>query len=276
MKNVAVVSGASSGIGKATALYLIDKGYIVFGVSRRLNEMSDLIEAGGKALAMDVTDSEQIRDALQKIMLEEERIDVLVNCAGFAVYGAIEDVSIEAAKRQFEVNLFGLAQLTKMILPIMRKQKSGTIVNVSSVGGKIHSPLGAWYHASKHALEGWSDCLRVEVKQFGIKVVIVEPGTIKTEFGDVRNRNFSCPDDSPYLTLAAAMKEIISEGYKPGNFSEPEEVATVIFKSINAINPKTRYTVGKKSASVILYRKICSDRFIDKTILNLVRKLSGK
>ena len=139
---------------------------------------------------MDVTDHKQVQDVINKIIKDEGRIDVLVNNAGYAIWGAVEDVSYEDAKRQFEVNLFGLAEVTKAVLPIMRVKKRGKIINITSIGGKIYSPLGAWYHATKHALEGWSDCLRLEVEEFGIDVVIIEPGAIRTEFGEVLGRNF--------------------------------------------------------------------------------------
>ncbi|MEO0333342.1 MAG: oxidoreductase [Bacteroidota bacterium] len=183
MKKVILVTGASSGIGKATALQLLSAGHTVYGLARRVENMQDLVKAGGKALPMDVTQHAQVKAVIQDIIQKEKRIDVLINNAGYAVYGAIEDVSYEDAKRQFEVNLFGLAEVTKAVLPAMRNQKSGTIINVSSVGGKIFTPLGAWYHATKHALEGWSDCLRLELRSFGIDVVVIQPGAIKTEFG---------------------------------------------------------------------------------------------
>ncbi|MCL4113180.1 UNVERIFIED_CONTAM: hypothetical protein GTU68_051197 [Idotea baltica] len=181
MGKVILVTGASSGIGKATALKLIKEGHTVYGAARRLNKMKELETAGGHAVALDVMDHERVKEVVKQILDQEGRIDVLVNNAGYALWGPVEEVGYEAAKRQFEVNIFGLAEVTKAVLPGMRAQKSGRIINVSSVGGKIYSPLGAWYHATKHALEGWSDCLRLELKQFGIDVVIIQPGAIATE-----------------------------------------------------------------------------------------------
>ncbi|MCB0561426.1 MAG: SDR family NAD(P)-dependent oxidoreductase, partial [Phaeodactylibacter sp.] len=146
-KKVVLITGASSGMGKDAALQLIQEGNIVYGAARRVNKMKSLVEAGGYALEMDVTQEEQIVAGVKKIMEEQGRIDVLVNNAGYAVYGAVEDISMEDARRQFDVNIFGLARLTKEVLPHMRKQKAGKIINISSMGGKVYTPLGAWYHA---------------------------------------------------------------------------------------------------------------------------------
>lgn len=271
MSKVIIVTGASSGIGKSTALQLIKEGNIVYGVARRLEKMNDIIAAGGKALALDVTNHQQVKNVIQQIVSVEQRIDVLVNNAGFAIWGAVEDTSYEDAKRQFEVNIFGLAEITKAVLPTMRKQKSGTIINISSIGGKIYSPLGAWYHATKHALEGWSDCLRLEVNQFGINVVIVEPGAIKTEFGEVLNENFSNSENGPYDQLAKTMKKVTENAYKEGNYSTPDVIGNVISKAIKAKKPKTRYSAGKMAAQTLFFRQWFSDRLFDKTIMRMVK-----
>jgi short-subunit dehydrogenase len=245
MKKVIIVTGASSGIGKATALQLIKEGHTVYGVARRIEKMQDLIQAGGHAKAMDVTNHTQIEEVIKDIIDDEGRIDVQVNNAGYAVYGPVEEISYEQAKRQFEVNLFGLAEVTKAVLPTMRAQKSGEIINISSVGGKIYSPLGAWYHATKHALEGWSDCLRLELKEFNIDVVIIEPGAIKTEFDVAMDHQFGEVKNSPYAQLKKAMEKVMTNAYKPGNYSEPTVIAEAISKAIKAKNPKTRYAAGK-------------------------------
>ena len=273
MSKVIILTGASSGIGKSTALQLIKEGNIVYGVARRLEKMNDIIAAGGKALAMDVTNHQQVKNVVQQIVSVEQRIDVLVNNAGFAIWGAIEDTSYEEAKRQFEVNIFGLAEITKAVLPTMRRQKSGTIINISSIGGKIYSPLGAWYHATKHALEGWSDCLRLEVNQFGINVVIVEPGAIKTEFGDVLNENFSNSENGPYDQLARTMKKVTENAYKEGNYSTPDVIGNVISKAIKAKKPKTRYSAGKMAAQTLFFRQWFSDRAFDTTIMRMIRNI---
>lgn len=185
MKKVILITGASSGIGKDTALSLIKEGHIVYGAARRLEMMQDIIQAGGHAIKMDILKDRNIDYVVNQIINEQNRIDVLINNAGYGLWGAVETISINEAKRQFDVNIFGLAYLTKKIIPFMREQKSGKIINMSSMGGKVYTPFGAWYHATKYALEGWSDCLRIELKSFGIDVILIEPGVIKTEFQDV-------------------------------------------------------------------------------------------
>ena len=181
----ALVTGASAGIGKATVERLLEEGYHVYAAARRVDRMRDLEELGAVALEMDVTREEDVVAGVERIDGERGGVDILVNNAGFGLYGAVEDIPLDDARYQFEVNLFGAARLTQLVLPRMRERGAGRIVNVSSVGGKIYTPLGSWYYATKHALEGWSDALRWELKHFGIDVIIVEPGLIRTEFGDV-------------------------------------------------------------------------------------------
>src|SRR5512139_4283396 len=175
---VALVTGGSSGIGECTVRELLDAGFVVYAVARRVERMQALSEAGAHVFAMDVTDDDSMVAGVQRIIDEQGRIDVLVNNAGYGSYGAVEDVPIDEARRQFEVNVFGLARLTQLVTPHMRRRESGTIVNISSIGGKIYEPLGSWYHATKFAVEGLSDSLRVELKPHGIDVVIIEPGAI--------------------------------------------------------------------------------------------------
>ena len=165
-KKVILITGASSGMGKESALTLLKQGHIVYGAARRKGKMQELVDLGGHALPLDVQDHGAAAGVVEQIIGENGRIDVLVNNAGYAIYGAVEETSIEDARRQFEVNLFGVAALTNAVLPHMRTQGSGAIINVSSMGGRMYTPLGAWYHATKYALEGWSDCLRLELKQF--------------------------------------------------------------------------------------------------------------
>ncbi len=275
MKKVIIVTGASSGIGKATVLQLIREGHIVYGAARRLSKMQDLVEAGGSAVEIDVTNHQQVQAEIKRIIDNEGRIDVLVNNAGYAVYGPVEEISYEQAKRQFDVNLFGLAEVTKAVLPTMRAQSSGTIVNVSSVGGKIYSPLGAWYHATKHALEGWSDCLRLELKQFGIDVVIIEPGAIKTEFDLAMDQQLEQEQNSPYKELKKTTARVMTNVYKPGNYSEPSVIANVISKAIRSKDPKTRYAAGKMAKQTLLGRRWLSDKSFDRMIMRMFRNISG-
>ena len=273
MKKVILITGASAGMGKETALRFIKEGHIVYGAARRIENMKDLVEAGGFALKMDVTDEQNIREGVQQVLKEQGRIDVLWNNAGYAVYGAVEDVTLEDARRQFEVNMFGLAAVTKEVLPSMRERKSGLIVNTSSMGGKVYSPLGAWYHATKHALEGWSDCLRIEVKQFGIDVVVLEPGAIATEFGDVmmkpmvdRSKGGAYEEFSnKYVKMMAEM-----EG-KPNSMSPSSEIAETMVKIVNARNPKTRYVKGKLARPSMFMRKYLGDRVFDRMVMSMIK-----
>src|SRR5215210_9103357 len=179
---VALVTGASSGIGESTALELHKAGYTVYAAARRVQRMEGLAAQGVRVLEMDVTNDESMIDGVKRIIAEAGRIDVLVNNAGYGSYGAVEDVPLDEARRQFEVNVFGLARLVQLLVPHMREQRSGRIINMSSIGGKFYEPLGAWYHATKFAVEGFSDSLRLELAPFGIHVVIVEPGPIVTEW----------------------------------------------------------------------------------------------
>ncbi|WP_315816044.1 oxidoreductase [Paraflavitalea speifideaquila] len=185
MKKVVLVTGASAGIGKATARVLAQNGYIVYGAARRTDKLNDLTKQGIKPIAMDVSNDQSMQAGIASILAVEKRIDVLINNAGFGSYGAVEDVPMQDAKYQLEVNLFGAARLIQLVLPGMRVQKGGKIVNISSIGRKIAAPFGGWYHASKFALEGLSDALRNEVKSFGIDVIVIEPGGIKSEWGDI-------------------------------------------------------------------------------------------
>ena len=273
MKNTILITGASSGMGKETALQLIKEGHIVYGAARRVESMKELVDNGGHAIKMDVTNEETIKQGVEQLIQEQGKIDILINNAGYAIYGAVEDTSIEDARRQFEVNIFGLARLTQLVLPHMREQKSGKIINISSMGGKIYTPLGAWYHATKHALEGWSDALRIEVKQFNIDVVIVEPGAIATEFGDVMlEPMLSRSGEGPYSHIAHSMANATRSSYeKKGASSPPSVIANVISKAINAKKPKTRYVAGKMAKPLMFMRKRLSDRMYDRIIMSQVK-----
>lgn len=270
MKKVALVTGASAGIGKATAKRLLSDGHTVYVAARRLEKMKDLEELGATAIKMDITLEEDIINAMNTITEKEGGVDILVNNAGYAIYGAIEDTTIEDARRQFEVNIFGLARLTQLVLPYMREKKAGRIINVSSVGGKIFTPLGAWYHATKHALEGWSDCLRLETKQFGIHVSIIEPGAIQTEFGDVMTPPMmERSGNTAYAPLANRIKDAVGGAYDdPRKSSPPEVIAALISKAASAPKPKTRYSGGKMAKMALFMRWLLSDRAFEKMIMS--------
>jgi NAD(P)-dependent dehydrogenase (short-subunit alcohol dehydrogenase family) len=179
---ICIVTGASSGIGQATALALLDAGQIVCGAARRLDRMDPVRDAGGHTVATDITDEADRRRLVATVLREHGRLDALANCAGTSMPGALEDVLLADARRVFEVNLFGAAALTQLVLPAMRAQGGGTIINISSIGGEASFPLAGWYYASKHALEGWTDTLRQEVARFGVRVVLIQPGIIRTAF----------------------------------------------------------------------------------------------
>lgn len=272
-KKVILITGASSGIGKASALRLIKEGHIVYGAARRVDQMQDLVEAGGHAIAMDVTVESEIIACVQEIKSAHGTIDVLINNAGYGLYGAVEDISLADARRQFDVNIFGLARITKEVLPLMRAAKSGKIINVSSMGGKMYTPLGAWYHATKHALEGWSDCLRIELKQFNINVVIVEPGAIATEFGDVvYEPMLKNSGTGPYSDMAHKMAASTKAAYeKKGAASPSSVIADVMVKAINAKRPKTRYVAGKMAKPLMFIRKYFGDRIFDMALMSQLK-----
>ncbi|TWU29352.1 oxidoreductase [Bythopirellula polymerisocia] len=266
-KNVALVTGASSGIGKAIAEQLLADGLVVYGAARRLEKMADLKRHGAIALEMDITKEGDVARVIDQIVSEVGGVDVLVNNAGFGNYGAMEDTSIEDAKYQFDVNLFGLARITKAVLPHMREQKRGKIVNISSMAGKMYMPMGAWYHGSKHALEGWSDCLRLELDQFGIDVIIIEPGVIETEFDDsMIGPMMERSGNTAYSELANKVKVASIEAYGEGTATPASAVAKTVSQAIKSRKPKTRYIVGKMARPMIFARKWLGDRLFDKIV----------
>ena len=267
-QKVVLITGTAHGIGKSTAQYLIDKGHIVYGGDILVEENLYLNDIGGVALEMDVTKQDHVDNAINQIIAEQGRIDVLVNNAGIAVYSAIEDVSMEDAMYQLEVNLFGIGRTVKAVLPHMRAQGSGIIINISSVLGKAYNPLGGWYVASKHALEGWSDVLRLEVKQFGIDVVIVEPGLIKTNISNASAKYYEkYSKNSEYKNFYGSPDD--SEENRFDNYSDPIVIAKVIDKAINAKNPKTRYSAGAYSWILLTMRSILPDKWFDKLIVKV-------
>jgi short-subunit dehydrogenase len=266
---VVLITGASSGMGKEAAKILHNQGLKVYGAARHLDKMQDLKEAGISVVSVDLTKDETITDCVNKILQEEGRIDILINNAGYGSYGAVEDVPIEEARRQFEVNLFGLARLTQLVLPKMRENKRGRIVNISSMGGKVYTPMGAWYHATKHALEGWSDCLRLEVKPFGIDVVIVEPGGIKTPWGLIAADNLIKTSGSgPYANLANKVAQSMKKMYSGNLLTSPEVLGKVIAKAATEQNPKTRYVKGYMAKPSIFMRKWLGDKIFDKMVMS--------
>jgi short-subunit dehydrogenase len=264
MKKVILVTGASSGIGAETVKNLLNKGHIVVAAARRTELMVPLLHIGADIMHLDLLDDNSILRLVEAIQQKYKRLDVLVNNAGYGLYGAVEDIPICEARRQFEVNLFALARLTQLVLPIMRKQGMGTIINISSIGGKMYMPLGAWYHATKHALEGWSDCLRLEAKPFGIRVVIVEPGIIRSEWSAISmNQAVVNSGNSDYGIYAKALSKQMQTLYSGKIPSPPNKIAHVIVRAIDAKRPRLRYVAGRFSTTSLLIRRFLPDRFID-------------
>ncbi|HEY1047518.1 MAG TPA: oxidoreductase [Bacteroidia bacterium] len=270
MAKTVLVTGASAGIGKATAIYLAQNGYKVYGVARRVEKMKDLKDLGVQTFEMDVTKDESIVQGVNQILSESGRIDILVNCAGLGSYGALEDVPMQEAKNLMEINLFGATRLIQLVLPQMRKNKYGKIVNISSVGGKVGLPMGSWYHASKFAIEGLSDCLRNEVKQFGVDVIVVEPGGTKSEMTEIgANDMMRVSGQSNYKNLANSINKMYAEMSK--NSVEPIVIAKLIKTGIEAKNPKTRYVGGAMAKPMLLMRRWLSDKIFDKMLMSQMK-----
>ncbi len=229
----ALVTGASSGIGKSTVEDLLAKGAKVYAAARRVEKMKDLEKLGATIIKMDVTDENSMVNGVDTIIEKEGSIDILINNAGYGSYGAIEDVPVEEGRRQFEVNIFGLSRLIQLVLPGMRANRYGKIVNISSIGGKIYTSFGGWYHATKHALEGLSDCLRLETSEFGIDVVIVEPGGIKTDWGEISADNLKkTSGNGVYSKRAHSVADSMKKMYTSNQLSHPSVISRVILKSV--------------------------------------------
>lgn len=259
---VALVTGASSGIGAATARTLQSLGHVVHGAARRTDRLADLETEGIHPLALDVTDEASLQAGVAAVLEHSGRIDVLVNNAGYGSYGAIEDVDPAEAQRQFDVNVFGAMRLTQLVLPHMRARRSGTVVNISSMGGRFHTPLGGWYHATKFALEALSDALRVEVAPFGIDVVVIEPGGIATEWADIAADHLEETSGSgPYADQAAAVSQTLRRS--TDRDSSPQVVADAIARAVSAQRPRTRYAVGFGAKPLIAARRVLPDRAFD-------------
>src|SRR5229473_1579758 len=262
-----LITGCSTGIGRATAEQLASRGWKVYATARKAESIADLAADGCKTMALDVCDEASMRAAVGTVERAEGAVGVLINNAGYGLEGAFEEVPMTEIRRQFETNVFGLVAMTKLVLPAMRRQRWGRVVNLSSMGGKLTFPGGAYYHATKHAVESLSDALRFEVKGFGIDAVVIEPGPIKTQFGDTAINGIAAPADSPYAAFNAQLAAQIRAAYEGGPMARfsgsPESVAAAIEKAITVANPRTRYKVTFAARFLMGLRRWLPDRAFD-------------
>ena len=264
VKKVAIVTGASSGIGKAAAMKFLEMGYTVHAAARRLHAMKDLEAKGALVHSVDLRNLTDITSFANNVIAASGRIDVLVNSAGYGFYGSVEEVPMTAAKEQLEVNLFAVAEMIQAVLPVMRKQRSGKIVNVSSTGGKSAMPLGGWYHASKFALEGLSDSLRGEVRPFGIDVVVVEPGGVKTEWGGIMVENMMQTSGAgPYKLMVERFKNAVGGKQVESMSATPEEIGALIARIAETRRPKARYVAPFHAKLILFMNWLLCDKATD-------------
>ena len=272
-ESVAVVTGSSSGNGFETSLLLAKNRFYTYATMRNLEKSARIKEIAKKdslpieVLQLDVTDDKSVTDAIDVISNRQGRIDVLVNNAGYEQHGPVEELSMEEIKTQFETNFFGAVRVMKAVLPMMRKQRSGTIVNVSSIGGKIGVPLNSAYVGSKFALEGFSESMKYELEGFDIKVILIEPGAVNTNYlENSRQAQKAMNPDSPYAELSKMVSEGVRERFKETSSSSPMQVAEVILTAIKSEKPNTRYLVGNDAIAINERRKSSSDSELERWI----------
>ncbi|MGH3146031.1 MAG: oxidoreductase [Rubrobacter sp.] len=262
-----LVTGCSSGIGWATAKYLADGGMRVYATARNIDAIAPLRESGCRLLPLDVTEEDSMRAAVDEVERQEGAVGALVNNAGYSQSGAVEAVPLEKVRRQFETNVFGLAKMCQLVLPGMRRQGYGRIVNVSSMGGKLTFPGGGYYHASKHAVEAISDALRFEVEGFGVKVSVIEPGLIRTGFAHAAIGSMDDQGDGPYAGFDEAVARATTENYERGPISRmgggPEAVARAVEQAISARSPRSRYAVTSSAHLFLWLRRLLPDKAWD-------------
>ncbi|MEU8935127.1 oxidoreductase [Streptomyces sp. NPDC048409] len=262
-----LVTGTSSGIGRAAAERLARRTDLtVYATARRLDSIQSLAPAGARLLELDVTDEDSMRKAVASIEAEHGRVGALVNNAGYGEYGTIEETGLDGVRRQFETNVFGLARLTQLVMPGMRAAGSGRIVNVGSMGGRMVFPGGGYYHASKYAVEALTDALRFEAAPFNVKVSLIEPGLIRTAFGDTAAHTLaeSSRHGSPYSRLNAAVDEQMAASYRSRLLSAgPEAVAKAIERALTATHPRTRYVVTPAAKALVHTRRLLGGRVFD-------------
>jgi NAD(P)-dependent dehydrogenase (short-subunit alcohol dehydrogenase family) len=264
-----LITGCSSGIGRATAERLAERGWTVYASARRTESIADLAERGCKTLPLDVTDEDSMRAAVAAVEAADGAVGALINNAGYSQSGAIETLPLDRIRAQFETNVFGLVRMCQLVLPGMRRRGGGRIVNVSSMGGRLTFPGGGAYHGTKHAVEALSDALRFEVRGFGIDVVLIEPGLIKTRFGETAAGSIDAgadDGDDPYADFNAAVGTATAEVYE-GPLARlgggPETVARAIERAISSRRPKTRYKVTPSARMILAQRRLLPDRAWD-------------
>ena len=271
MSKVVLITGASAGMGREAAILLAKGGHRVYAGARRMDRMADLADHGVTPVELDVTNSDDNERVVNQIVDATGRIDVLINNAGFGLYGPVEEIPLDDARYQFEVNLFGVAHLTQLVMPHMRAQGSGRIVNISSVGGRVFSPFGSWYHATKHALEGWSDCLRLEAAPFNIQVVLVQPGLIRTDFGDVAAEQLRKYGDGAYRAQVAPLLKMRDDGRVKDRGTKAEVLAEVFVEAATTGKPRRRYVKGMLGRPALFVRKWLGDGIYELTLRLAIR-----
>ena len=261
---IILVTGASSGIGYESAILLARKGHKVYGAARRVERMEPLREYGVTPVSLDVTSEESLQACVSQILAAEGRLDVLVNNAGYGSFGAIENVTLEEARRQLEVNVFGMARLIQLVLPSMREHGYGRIVNVGSVVGRLVLPFGGWYHVSKYSVEALSDALRIELKPFGIDVALIEPGGIDTEWGHITADHLEASSTgTPYAEPACSEARMLRWAYDRHFLSNPSVVSRAIGRAVGARHPRHRYHPGFGSRSLLWFHALLPTRWWD-------------
>ena len=271
-QKVILLTGASSGIGYDTAIALAKQGHKVYAAARRVESMEPLTKYGIVPLRMDVTDEPSMVRAVDTILANEGRIDVLINNAGYGYFGAVETVPMDDARNQLEVNIFGLARLCQLVLPAMRAQHSGRIINTSSVAGKSVFYYGGWYHVSKYAVEALSDALRMELKPFDIDVVIIEPGAIKTNWGIIAADHLvTSSEGTAYADSGRIMADNLRNMYLSSMISDPSVVRKAICRAVNARHPRTRYRIGCMATAIVFFHWLLPTRWWD-SLLRIMGK----
>jgi NADP-dependent 3-hydroxy acid dehydrogenase YdfG len=264
-----LVTGCSTGIGRATAELLLRAGHTTYATARRPETLADLAALGARTLALDVTDEASMAAAVAEVEREHGRVGTLVNNAGYGEYGAVEEVDLDAVRAMFETNVFGLARMAQLVLPGMRRAGRGRIVNIGSMGGRMTFPMGGYYHATKYAVEAISDAMRVEVRPFGVDVVLLEPGVTRSAFEDRLGESDALTErsDSPYAGLRASTAAFNARAYaNPAMAASSESVARVVLKAVEAERPRPRYLLTPLAKAMVLGRTVAPDRVWDAAV----------